>query len=204
MAGGKSPKGNAKREEILRVALDVFANSGDDVHSSLREVARRCGTTTGGILYYFGSKENLLVEILKSRDVLSLDVDPEEDENSPYGNALQQDSKTYYEQIREVAKNPGLVALFLSQASQARNVQHPASEFFRKRYERQRRYRAQYLENRGVKPRHGLSAEAASLLASAITDGVQLQWLADPSIDMTSAIHQGMAMLYDFSQGNTR
>jgi len=191
---GGTRKGAAKREEIVRVALDVFA-AVDDEGASLREVARRCGTSTAGILYYFGSKEELLVEVLRSRDTL-----PPEDPHapsSPYGRGLEADGATYHETVRDNMSNPGLVALFVAMASKARDTDHPASPFFVERYERLRRILTSYTSSFGLRPRNGLTHEQAAVIAISLIDGVQLQWLADESIDMVSVIDTGLSTLYD-------
>ena len=193
VAGG-TRKGAAKREEIVRVALDVFAAVGDE-GASLREVARRCGTSTAGILYYFSSKEELLVEVLRSRDTL-----PPEDPSapsSPYGKGLDADGETYHESVRHNMSNPGLVALFVAMASRARDAGHPASAFFVERYERLRRTFTGYTRRYGLTPKGGLTHEQAAVIAISLIDGVQLQWLADESIDMVSVIDAGMRGLYD-------
>ena len=72
MIGGMSPKGPypkgvAKREEILRTALEIFSREGYR-GTSLREVARSCGLSLPGLMHYFDSKEDLLAAILKKRD----------------------------------------------------------------------------------------------------------------------------------------
>ena len=57
------PKGVRKREEILDVALEVFADEGYR-GTSLRTVASRCALTVAGVMHYFESREDLLTQIL--------------------------------------------------------------------------------------------------------------------------------------------
>ncbi|HEY5230670.1 MAG TPA: helix-turn-helix domain-containing protein, partial [Galbitalea sp.] len=59
MAGkGSYAKGVAKREEILRTALEVFARQGYR-GTSLRELADAVNLSQAGLLHYFDSKEEL-------------------------------------------------------------------------------------------------------------------------------------------------
>src|SRR5690606_20984100 len=64
---GSYPKGQARKQQIVDVALAVFARSG--YHSgSLREIARRVGLTPAGVMHHFASKEELFTEVLRQRD----------------------------------------------------------------------------------------------------------------------------------------
>ena len=64
---GSYAKGIAKRAEILDVALEVFAVEGYR-GTSLRKVASLCNLSLAGVMHYFDSKEDLLVQILRERD----------------------------------------------------------------------------------------------------------------------------------------
>jgi AcrR family transcriptional regulator len=52
------------REEILRVALDLFRSQGYDA-TSLRQIAERLGITKAALYYHFRAKEHLVVELTK-------------------------------------------------------------------------------------------------------------------------------------------
>jgi AcrR family transcriptional regulator len=60
-------RGVERREAILDAAIEVFATSGAR-GGALAEVGRRAGTTRGGVLHHFGSKEELLLAAIKERD----------------------------------------------------------------------------------------------------------------------------------------
>src|SRR3954470_5789796 len=64
---GPYAKGVAKREQILDVAIEVFARNGYD-KTSFREIARETGLSQAGLLHHFNSKQDLLVEVLRRRD----------------------------------------------------------------------------------------------------------------------------------------
>jgi AcrR family transcriptional regulator len=55
-----------KNTRILQVAERLFAEKGFD-GTSIRDIAAEAGANISMISYYFGSKENLMVEIIRSR-----------------------------------------------------------------------------------------------------------------------------------------
>ncbi|WP_222131307.1 TetR/AcrR family transcriptional regulator [Pseudonocardia sp. C8] len=57
---------DARRAELLQAAVSVIAEEGY-ASTSLRNVARRAGCTTGAVTYYFSSKEKLLTALVESR-----------------------------------------------------------------------------------------------------------------------------------------
>ncbi|MFJ3957070.1 TetR/AcrR family transcriptional regulator [Arthrobacter sp. NPDC090010] len=193
-----SPKGAARRAEILRVALSVFG-TGRGNQASLREVARRCGTTPSGVLYYFGSLEELLVEILRSRDFQKASG-PIAVEDFAIQGDLVQDRLAFEYQLQHNMKNPGLVSLFIAMSSHARTPGHPAGTFFSERYDRVRTNLAHYLQTRGAVPRQGLTHAVAASIALAAMDGLQLQWLADETLDMFTAIDGVFTALYELPE----
>jgi AcrR family transcriptional regulator len=61
----------ARREEIVEVAAHVFSDRGFEA-ATLRDVAAAMGTDRASLYYYFGSKEELLQEIV--RQALGRDI----------------------------------------------------------------------------------------------------------------------------------
>jgi AcrR family transcriptional regulator len=61
----------ARREEIIHAAAHVFRDRGFEA-ATLRDVAQALGTDRASLYYYFGSKEELLQEIV--REALGRDV----------------------------------------------------------------------------------------------------------------------------------
>src|SRR5690606_19486752 len=64
---GSYAKGVAKREEILTRALEVIAREGYR-RASVKELAESVGLSQAGLLHYFGTKDELFVDILRKRD----------------------------------------------------------------------------------------------------------------------------------------
>lgn len=65
----------ARREEIVTVAAHVFSDRGFEA-ATLRDVAVAMGTDRASLYYYFGSKEELLQEIV--RQALGRDIEAAE------------------------------------------------------------------------------------------------------------------------------
>ncbi|MEV0776950.1 TetR/AcrR family transcriptional regulator [Streptomyces sp. NPDC050433] len=176
---GPYRKGLERREQILRAALDVFSEHGER-GSSLKEIADRVGMSQAGVLHYFDSRENLLLAVLAERD--AADVEATADVTSP-GEAV---ART----VAHNAQQRGLVDLFVTLSAAASDPDHPAHAFFTQRYADlsarieaglSTAQQAQQIRP-DVEPRH----MARMLLA--LSDGLQLQWLLDPSVDMAETV----------------
>lgn len=181
VARGRYAKGIAKQEEILRTALEVYANGGHK-GTSLRDLADAAGLSQAGLLHYFGSKEQLFVEILRARD----DVDTA---------ALEDTSDVISVLIAVVRHNldvPGLVELYAEVSVAAADPDHPGHEFFVERYRALReliRGQVEKLQDEGRVDR-ALDPEGVATLMLAAADGLQTQWMLDPGIDMPARIQE--------------
>jgi AcrR family transcriptional regulator len=182
---GPYRKGEAKRTEILRVALEVFAEEGYR-GTSLRKVAARCELSLPGLMHYFESKEDLLTEILRMRDITAKERLKD-----------LEDWEAVNEVIAEGGRTPGLVELFISLAASAGDDTHPAHAFFARRYEELRAEVTRMIQN-GIDRGHlraELPADRVAVLMISLADGVQLQWLADRSVDMTATMADAYTLL---------
>ncbi|TDN42305.1 TetR family transcriptional regulator [Curtobacterium flaccumfaciens] len=177
---GSYAKGIAKREEILTVALDLVAQQGFR-RTSIKDIADAVGLTQAGLLHYFDSKDELWVEILRRRDEIDLAHDWHAEDPAALLAAI----------VRHNTEVPGLVQMFVNlSAAAATDPEHPAHEYFRERYERSRRdlsadFRAMQEDGRlraDVDP-----VELTSVLL-AVSDGMQIQWLYDPTRDMAEHV----------------
>jgi TetR/AcrR family transcriptional regulator, cholesterol catabolism regulator len=65
------PEYLAKREELVRVAADIFHEKGYDA-TTLNDVATKFGTDRASLYYYVGSKEELFEECITETVVLNL------------------------------------------------------------------------------------------------------------------------------------
>ncbi|WP_104087225.1 TetR/AcrR family transcriptional regulator [Arthrobacter sp. GMC3] len=173
---GSYPKGVAKREEILRTALAIFSQEGYR-GTSLREVARECKLSLPGLMHYFGSKEELLAAILRKRDETDFATSHAEE-----GDAF----KILSTITRHNAQVPGLVQLYATLSAAASDPNHPAHEFFVSRYQDFRARLSQALAERQAAGTlaAGLDVEKLAAIVIALADGMQVQWMLDPGIDM--------------------
>ncbi|MGW5239345.1 TetR family transcriptional regulator [Monashia sp. NPDC004114] len=173
---GSYAKGIAKREEILTAALDVIARNGYQ-RTSVRDLADAVGLSQAGLLHYFSSKEELFAEILRKRD----EVDRE---RMPDGRGAMVSG--LIEVVRHNATVPGLVQLYAQLSTEATHPEHAAHGFFVERYASLRAALAteiQAAQARGELS-DALDATSAATILLAAADGLQTQWMLDPSIDM--------------------
>src|ERR1700760_2035492 len=59
--------GQRSRDRVLQAALDLITEAGID-QVRVAEIARRAGMSSGQVMYYFTSKEHILLETLGCRD----------------------------------------------------------------------------------------------------------------------------------------
>lgn len=63
----RQDRGRRRRQQILDAAVELFAGSGFR-GTGVAALADRVGMTAPGLLYYFGTKERLLAEVVAERD----------------------------------------------------------------------------------------------------------------------------------------
>lgn len=167
-------KGRAKRAEIIDRATALFGEAGYR-GVSLREIAARCAISHPGLLHHFATKEALLTAVLERRD--------EEDEERFIAQA-----GGGVDQLRRVValaahneQRRGIVELYAVLSAEATAADHPAHDFF------VRRYRTTIATMTGAYAQAAvqgaLHASVAPAIAArelvALMDGLQLQWLLD-------------------------
>jgi AcrR family transcriptional regulator len=177
---GSYAKGIAKREEILSVALELVATQGFR-RTSIKDIADAVGLTQAGLLHYFESKDELWVAILRRRDELD--------------NAAQWEAPDFAALLAAVVRHnaevPGLVQMFVNlSAAAATDPDHPAHAYFRERYETTRArmtddFRQMQQDGR---LRADLDPEELASVLLATSDGMQIQWLYDPTRDMAEHV----------------
>ncbi|MFJ8622404.1 TetR family transcriptional regulator [Kitasatospora sp. NPDC093550] len=177
---GPYAKSAAKRQLILDAALAAYADAGTR-GVSVKDIAERAGLTDAGVLHHFGSREALLTAVLEARDAAAAER---------YG---EREALWRPEMLTDNAGTPGLVKLFVDLSAAAAEPEHPAHEYFTERYRilRQRLSEALTADRSGTEPAPAgqrARADWAARVLLAATDGLQLQWLLDPSIDMAADI----------------
>ncbi len=183
---GSYAKGVARREEILESALDVIATKGYQ-SASLKQIAEVVGVTPAALLHYFGSKEELFTEVLRKRD--------EHEGHDPQQLDPGEAKAVFLEVVRRNTRTPGMVELFSRLSVDAVDPQHPAHQFFLDRSERLRETIAQSFDADGER-RAVLDPETTARVVQAVADGLQLQWMIDPSVDMPGIVESVLDVLY--------
>lgn len=184
---GSYAKGVARRQEILDRAIEVFAERGAD-GTSLRRIAEAIGVSHATLLHYFDSREQLLVAVYEHAE--SLRRAPEDLEQSSVD--------VMVAAATENVGVPGLVQLYSTLVATA--IEEPAGEskeFFTRRFERVRTDMAQRLrdEQAAGTVRDDIDAETLATMLIALSDGVQTQWLLDPSIDLRDTLSRATALI---------
>lgn len=171
------PETLARRRDILDAATEIFGAKGF-TGGTLQEIADQVGMTHAGILHHFGSKDALLLEVLRHRD--ETDVADLEEQHIPDGMDL------FRHLVRTAfanAERPGIVQAYAVLSAESVTDDHPGREFFQKRYETLRAEVAHAFAvacaERGITEPATVAYASTSILA--VMDGLQVQWLLDPA-----------------------
>lgn len=190
---GSYAVGRARREQILDIATERFAQSGYS-GTSLARIAQDVGLTTPGLMHHFPSKQHLLLAVAERRfDLaaeLALTAPADTDGLGPLRLMLQLSGM--------FQSQPGLMELFVLLSAEAADPGSPAHELYAARYERViGELEALFLA----------SVEAGHLRADvdyrgvareciALADGLQLQWvLSRGGIDLVALTKSSLERL---------
>ncbi len=221
---GSYAKGVAKRNEILATALDVIADQGIN-GASIKELAAAVHLSQAGLLYYFDSKDDLFTQILRARDLadgnrlretIGLPTPPDTDDTNADGDAIADEQRVaweawgrflneapdrsltaYVELAHRNTEVPGLVELFSRMAVEAADPSSAAHDFFE---ERGRGFRSGFealfrtMQDQG-RLAADLDVEGLARAVQALSDGLQLQYLLDPGLDMGAIVQQFLQIL---------
>ncbi|QPZ37879.1 TetR/AcrR family transcriptional regulator [Paramicrobacterium chengjingii] len=177
---GPYAKSAERRRSIVDAAFEVFASRGYR-GGSLQDVADRVGLSQTSLLHYFPSKADLLVAVLNKRDA-EADTGPIAEDGDF--------ETTLVEQARFNESVPGLIELYSVLCGESVTTDYPGREYFVSRFARLRgEYSTELvmLREQG-RLRAGVDPERAASSIVALWDGIQLQWLLDPSIDMAACL----------------
>lgn len=180
-----------RRAEILRTAMETFAERGYQ-SASLAEIAARVGLTQAGVLHYFSSKAGLLTGVLDLRD--STDIS-ELGHERPRGLEF---LRHLVETVRRNTEREGIVRLYTVLAAESVTAGHPAQEWFRGRYEGLLALVVEALDEARDRGEVGADVDPGTTarVIVATMDGLQLQWLLEPgAVDMAHATEVAIVRL---------
>lgn len=183
-----SARGEARRDAIVRAAIEVIAERGYR-GASLAAVAEKVGLTQQGLLHYFRSKEDLLIGVLDFRertDTGGRDMVAEPNTMAAIAGIVEAN-----------AHREAIVRTFSALLGESVTGEHPAAGYFRARYVRVRAALTATLRLEwGDRLPSGLTPEEAAPLVIAIMDGLQFQWLHEPeTFDMPAAFRAFVRLL---------
>ncbi|GAA3340154.1 TetR/AcrR family transcriptional regulator [Curtobacterium pusillum] len=181
--------GRARRERIIAAATELFGRVGFN-GATMLEVASACSISRAGLSHHFPTKESLLEAVLETRDKEDLERFRRNGSQGTDGLGI---LRGMVDLAAHNSAVPGIIGLYAVLSAEAGSPDHPAHAYFISRYERIRRGTASALRraaDRGYL-RAGVDQDAAAVELTAIMDGLQVQWLLDPtSVDMSAAIRR--------------
>ncbi|MFF0747215.1 TetR/AcrR family transcriptional regulator [Streptomyces sp. NPDC004111] len=177
-------KGVAKREEILRTTLEVFGREGER-NTTLRTVAKESGISLTGLMHYFASKDHLLTEVLRASDRAA-----EARFRAP--DAVRDPGEFLALALSANSENTARAKLYVTLVAASTDPAHPAHAHFKERYALLRATIVDHLaaEAREGRLRPDLDPDFTASALVAASDGIMLQWLSDPSIDMADHVRR--------------
>ena len=180
-----------KAQRIVDAMRTSVANRGA-AGSTFEHVAREAGVSRGLLHYYFGTKERLLVEVVRRDAELRVD---RLDERLGQAQSVDDVLDVLLSSLTEMIENePGFFLLLYELFSAGRrnpDIQREVGQLF----ERTRSHVAEVLrakEQEGVLSLR-FDAEALVSYLFALGDGFALQALSDPKRDNTAALAAGAA-----------
>ncbi|WP_294947236.1 TetR/AcrR family transcriptional regulator [uncultured Microbacterium sp.] len=178
---GLQPKGVARRQEILDRAIEVFRERGAD-GTSLRRIAEAIGVSHAALLHYFDSREQLLVAVYAHAEIRR---------NAAADPIVTPGVDTMIAAAIANVDVPGLVQLYTTLLAASLEAGNDVGrEFFSARFERVRdeltsSFRRQQADG---DIRDDVPAEELAALLIAASDGLQIQWLLEPSIGLSETL----------------
>ena len=179
----RQPRGDLRRQQIIEAAVELFATKGYR-GTGVTALAEHVGMTATGLLYYFGTKQRLLREVVAERDRMAA-VDP--DRAIP----LQLTLSSLRHLGRHNAEGAMLTRLYLVLGAESFDADDPLHDFFVERYAIGRQFVRALLDDEKAQGRirQDVDVDQIALEVMATIMGVELQWLTDPErVDMAGAM----------------
>lgn len=169
--------GRLRREQILERAAELFAAGGFGA-TSFREIAAACGLTPAGLSHHFADKTALLMALVRVREEQQrTDLTLEGLDWADWARAVERANR----------ENRSMTQLFAILSAEAIEPNHPAHEYFVQRYRLLRQRFAQFIctQRGGSDVTDDDLVDAQVLIA--LWDGLQLQAMLDPEVDVEAA-----------------
>ncbi|MFD7131134.1 TetR/AcrR family transcriptional regulator [Streptomyces sp. NPDC059894] len=186
--GRKYAKGAAKQEEAFDAALELITERGWDA-VTIRELASRVGLSPTALVHHIGSKDELLLELLRRRDrqggrpVDELDSD--------------ESLRLMLSGLRGNRRASGLRELFIRLSAEATAPDHLAHDFFGDRYRRLEAIGIRVFTEAKAAGRlpDGIDPATVTRILNGMIDGLELQSFFNPEIDVAAEVEKFLRML---------
>ncbi len=180
--------GERTRQKIIDAAVELFAEHGFR-GTGIAALAKKVGMSGPGLLYYFGSKERLLQEVIAEHDRAEL----------PHRLSRVR-LRDMHKAGRHTVRTRMLGRLNLVLGAESISPDQPLHDYFVERYRRTHRMarRVLEIERKEGRVREGVDLDQVALEMQAVALGLELMWLTDPAhIDFRTAIEQYFARLQE-------
>ncbi len=177
----RQERGDARRHQILDAAVRLFALHGYQ-GTGIAALADEVGMTAPGLLYYFGTKERLLQEVVSERDVT------EQVEFDDLGGS---GLRALRGLGRANARHALLTRLYVRLGAENLDATDPLHEFFTHRYEDGRTFIRELVraDQRSGAIRPDIDADQIATEALATLMGMEIQWLNNPdAVDLGTRV----------------
>lgn len=188
---GPYRRGVATRLEIVHAGAAVFGELGFTA-GTLRQIADLIGLSPAALLRHFGTKEGLLLAVLGHwmEQIAKLDC-------------LKADGVEFFHRLPELVRfhvnQSGLIGLFLTIATEAAAPEHPAYDLIQSHQKATIELFSGKLEDaiqRGELPRMPIERQQSEIRRLvAMMDGLELQWMLNPSLDVEAEFGAGVAVI---------
>ncbi len=167
----KSPRGDARRRDILDAAVRLFANGGYNA-ASLANIAEEVGISQAGLLHHFPSKSELLLAVIRARDDELITNDRFRGEIS-----LMQLMAV----LTENEASPAIVKLNAILTIESLLEDHPAREWGEQTYALRRAAYIEVFERTLDADRMppGVTPHDVGVLFLALNEGVRYEWIRE-------------------------
>jgi len=177
-----------KARRIIAAMRDSVARRGAAA-STFDQVAREAGVSRGLLHYYFGSKERLLVEVVRHDCDVRIAL---LDEHLARADSVDSVVETLVAQLQEFVSGEATQAVIYELLSASRHSEEIRAELA----ELYRRWRAHLADGLRAKEAAGVvtleaDAEAVASVLFALGDGMGIQLISDPDYDSAAALALG-------------
>lgn len=190
-ARGSYANGLATREEILEAGLTLISDEGYAA-ATLRRVSEVAGVSKAGLLHHFGTREQLLAEILWKRDLPKAAVwSAATREHDPDLAAL------FADFLAANIRDRNLTEFSMAFSTQAAAPHHPGNSRVHEHYDAIERELLPFVQQLERERRLANGLRPADLITAAIAlmEGLQLRWLYDPGLDVEGILRRTLSGL---------